>query len=371
MKIFTLLVTLLFAFAVTGHSQEFGGTAPNCTLPAGFILSQGDKIVTYQNPLKNCADDCGILTPGVGGNNPGNIVFPAEGPKPTLSKSFSIFVFDANVKCSSDKDFQCPTFVTLYIVPASYNSVQAPSAADNYGTSQPFLLNAHGAANLVTVDFNKASNANQQYRVFLDFGKGTPCIQQDTKYVIDFLPESGPLPVNISSFLVGRTGNSVSLNWKTEIEMSGNFEIQRSFDNATFQTIATVAGAVNGGSTKSYSYVDNTNSSKSMSFYKLKIVKQSGEISYSDIKTVKGLAGKTEFVIFPNPSVGNARITISDLSEPTRIQVLDNSGRLVKSLMLNNTNSVELNGLLKGAYLVRIIGSVSGNTEVRKLTVIN
>lgn len=197
-------------------------------------------------------------------------------------------------------------------------------------------------------------------------GGGTQCgpVQIGT-------PEPGPLPVGLSSFLVGRTNSSVTLNWKTEIEMSGNFEVQRSFDNSSFQTIATVAGAVNGGSTKSYTYVDNTNTSKSMSFYKLKIVKQSGEISYSDIKTVKGLAGKTEFVIFPNPSVGNARITISDLSEPTRIQILDNSGRLIKSLMLNNTNSVELNGLLKGAYMVRIIGSVSGNTDVRKLTVIN
>lgn len=185
------------------------------------------------------------------------------------------------------------------------------------------------------------------------------------------VPSGGPLPVNLSSFLVGRTGADVSLNWKTEIEMNVvNFEVQRSYDNGSFKTIATVPGNVNGVSIKSYSFVDNTNTSQSMSFYRLKIVKQ-GEISYSDIKTVKGLAGKAGFVIFPNPSVGNAKITISDLSEPTRIQLLDNSGRLVKSLMLNNTNTVELNGLQKGAYMVRIIGSVSGNTEIRKLTVIN
>jgi hypothetical protein len=39
--------------------------------------------------------------------------------------------------------------------------------------------------------------------------------------------------------------------------------------------------------------------------------------------------------------------------------------------MLNNSNTVELNGMQKGTYLVRIIGSVSGHTEIRKLTVIN
>ncbi len=185
------------------------------------------------------------------------------------------------------------------------------------------------------------------------------------------IPVPGPLPVDLSSFLAGRMGSAVSLSWKTEIEMHAiNFEVQRSYDNESFKTIATVASAVNGTSTKSYSYVDNSNTSNSLSFYRLKIVKQS-EVSYSDIKTVKGLAGKADFVIFPNPSVGNARITISDLTEPARIQLLDNSGRLVKSIMLNNTNSFELTGLQKGSYMVRIIGSTSGNSEIRKLTVIN
>jgi hypothetical protein len=149
-----------------------------------------------------------------------------------------------------------------------------------------------------------------------------------------------------------------------------NFEVQRSFDNASFKTIATVAGTVNGTSTKSYSYVDNSNTSQSMSFYRLKIVKQSGEVSYSDIKTVKGLSSKADFLIFPNPSVSNSKVTISDISEPTRVQLLDNSGRLVRSIMLNNTNTIELSGLQKGTYIVRIIGT-SGHTEIRKLTVIN
>ncbi len=189
---------------------------------------------------------------------------------------------------------------------------------------------------------------------------------------LSLLGFSQTLPVTASSFLVGRIGNGVSLSWKTEIEMMVlNFEVERSYDNLSFHTIGTVAGAVTGSSTTIYSYVDNSNPSKSISFYRLKIIRQSNGFSYSDIKTVKGLADKAELMIYPNPSVGNARITISDVSEPTRIEVLDNAGRLIKNLMLNNTNSVELNGLLKGAYTVRIIGSVTGSSEVRKLTVIN
>jgi hypothetical protein len=185
------------------------------------------------------------------------------------------------------------------------------------------------------------------------------------------VPEGGPLPINLNSFSVGRTGSAVALNWKTEAEISAmNFEVQRSYDNMSFKTIATVAATVNGSSTKSYSYVDNSNTSNATSFYRLKIVKQS-ETSYSDIKTVKGISAKAAFTIFPNPAVSNSKITITDISEPTRVQLLDNSGRLVKTLMLNNTNTVELSGLQKGAYMIRLIGSVSGTTEIRKLTVIN
>lgn len=185
------------------------------------------------------------------------------------------------------------------------------------------------------------------------------------------VPEGGPLPVNVTSFLVGRTGASVLLNWKIESGATvTNFEVERSYDNSSFKTIATVAGSIT-ASTNSYTYTDNSNTAKTMSFYRLRIVKQSGEVSYSDIKTVKGLLSQAGFTIYPNPSVGNAKVTISDVSEPTRVQLIDNSGRIVKTLMLNNSNSVDLNGLQKGSYMIKIIGTISGNSEIKKLSVIN
>lgn len=183
------------------------------------------------------------------------------------------------------------------------------------------------------------------------------------------VPEGGPLPINVSAFSAGRTSSAVSLNWKIESGVNiSSFDVERSFDNATFKSIATVAGST---SMQSYSYTDNANKSTAVSFYRLKITKQGGEISYSDIKTVKAFGGKTDFIVFPNPAFGNAKITITDLNEPTKVQLIDNSGRLVKAATLTNSNTIELNGLLKGNYMVRIMGTVSGQTEVRKLTVIN
>lgn len=380
MKNFTLSVVLFLAFALNGFSQQqqnWGGTPPDCQLPAGFTLSQGDRMTQYNNPLNNCALDCGILTPGVGGNNPGNIIFPPQKAPgttagTTMTVCFSIFVFDANLDCSSNRDFQCPTYVAAYIVDASYNSVQAPSSSQYYGKSRVQLLKAYGAQNCVSVAFDQAPDPNKQYRIFLDFGFNTTCVQQDTKYIIDLLPSGGPLPLSLGDFLLQRASANVNVAWKTEQEINTNrFEIQRSFDNANFQTVATVAASGNSNVVKSYSFVDKSNTSKDVSFYRLKLVSNTGMVAYSNIKTVKGLLAKTDFTVFPNPSFGSAKVSISDLSEPTNVQVLDNAGRLIKTVNLTNTNSLDINNLQKGAYIIKITGTVSGQSSVRKLTVIN
>lgn len=69
---------------------------------------------------------------------------------------------------------------------------------------------------------------------------------------------------------------------------------------------------------------------RNTSFFRIKMIDKDGSISFTPVKSVKGNYAKTDFTIFPNPSFGNAKITVTDLSEPTNVQVLDNSGRLIK-----------------------------------------
>ncbi len=183
---------------------------------------------------------------------------------------------------------------------------------------------------------------------------------------------AGQLPLSVKSFSAARINSAVSLNWKIEAGMNvSSFRVERSLDNIKFISIGSVAGKSSSTGVQSYTYTDSTNKSTAVSFYRLRMVKQSGEVSYSDIKTVKAFAVKAGFVLFPNPAVANAKVTIADLIEPTKIELFDNSGRLVKTVTLTSSNTVELNGLQKGAYIVRISGNVSGQTEVKKLTVIN
>jgi hypothetical protein len=113
------------------------------------------------------------------------------------------------------------------------------------------------------------------------------------------------------------------------------------------------------------------NSSKGITQYRLKIVDKDASFSNSDVRTVKGTSAVSDFTVYPNPSNGNTRVTVADISEPTDIQLIDNSGRILKNIPMNNSNSVNINDLQKGIYMIRITNKTSGETLTKKITVIN
>jgi hypothetical protein len=199
---------------------------------------------------------------------------------------------------------------------------------------------------------------------------GTTC--GDVVIISSPVVEAGPLPVVMGNLGIQRKSEKVLISWQTfhEIELSG-FEIQRAYDNSSYQTIGKVSAHVNSNSVLSYSFEDNSNTAKGVSFYRIKMIDKDGGFSYSPIKSIKGLEGKSDFIVFPNPSNGSAKITITDLNEPTVVEVVDNSGRLVKTVTLTNSNFVQINDLHKGGYFIKITRKESGATSAKKLSVIN
>jgi hypothetical protein len=186
-------------------------------------------------------------------------------------------------------------------------------------------------------------------------------------------PTPGPTPVILSTFEVQRTDkNIVTATWKTEQEInSSRFEIQRSSNNSVFETVGTVVSPnSNSNIVQSYSFTDN-NSLNEVSFYRIKMIDKDNSFTYSPIKTVKGTIGATDFSVYPNPSIGSAKITISDMSEPTKVMIFDFSGRLINQKEITNSNTLEINNLQKGGYIIKVTGEISGASSVKKLTVIN
>jgi hypothetical protein len=181
--------------------------------------------------------------------------------------------------------------------------------------------------------------------------------------------DGGPLPIRMSAFYAKRKSASVGLSWTTESELNAKeFVVQRKTGN-DFTDLATIA-ATNRVTGSSYAYTD-VNSFKGVSQYRLKLVDENGSAKYSEIRTVKGTSAANDFTVFPNPSTGNAKVTITDISEPTDVQLIDNSGRILKVVSMNNSSTADFNNIQKGMYMIRIINKNSGESLTKKLNVVN
>lgn len=227
---------------------------------------------------------------------------------------------------------------------------------------EPGIINCSGAQYEVTycisANIGPAGSLTVYFRAAGSFD-GNVCI----------VPTGGNLPVKLTDFYAKRNSSVVMISWKTESEINAkSFVLQRKA-GADFMDVTTInaANTLKGGS---YSYLDN-NQIKSISQYRLKMLDNDGSFSYSEIRAVKGTSTLSDFTVFPNPSTGSAKVTITDISESTDVQLVDNSGRILKNVSMNNSNTLELNNLQKGMYMIRIINKTSGENLTKKLTVVN
>lgn len=196
-------------------------------------------------------------------------------------------------------------------------------------------------------------------------GQGVPC---SIPYFVSN-PGAGPVPIKLGSFYANRDENNVKLVWESQTEINAErYLVERKIDR-DFEVVSDI-DATNNIAGSNYSYTD-VNPTAATSQYRLKMVDADGTYSYSEIRAVKGLGAGTDFNIFPNPSSGTSRITISDITPATEVQVVDHAGRIVRTIRMNNTNSIELSNLQKGMYMIRVINKETGAVVTRKLSVIN
>jgi hypothetical protein len=180
--------------------------------------------------------------------------------------------------------------------------------------------------------------------------------------------EGGPLPIVISDFYANRKGNNVNLTWKTSAEINAKeFIVQKKTGNDWVNVATVAARQITTGA--SYMYTDQNNA-KSVSQYRLLLVDLDNSSKISETRAVKGNGGVSDFIIYPNPSAGDAKVTITDISEPTEVQLIDNAGRVIKTVNMNNSPTVDFNGLQKGMYMIRITNKTTGESLTKKLSVV-
>jgi hypothetical protein len=221
-----------------------------------------------------------------------------------------------------------------------------------------------------TVSVNFVSLGNDPRAVVVpgtgNCGGGNSC---PTQALTVSYAATGAMPILISTFYAKCHNNLVTLNWQTLSEINAKeFIIQKNTGNG-FTDIKTIP-AFNKENGASYITTDN-NQNKGTTLYRLKMVDFDGTYTNSDTRTVKGTATDADYTIFPNPSSGNGKVSVSDISEPTDVQIIDNTGRVIKNVSMTNNNSIELNNLHSGMYQIRIHTKSQGTVVTKKLTVVN
>lgn len=171
-----------------------------------------------------------------------------------------------------------------------------------------------------------------------------------------------PLPVEIVSFDANLLDHRVELTWETASERNcDRFDIQRSLDGTSFETIGQVSSKSIAGSSSeklSYNFIDVTPGA--LNYYRLTQVDLDGKLSISEVLKVENPNAGTVFNLYPNPTANNLQLSyFTTKSSKVDIRVMNLTGGVVKRLEVvsgtgNNGNSLSIGDLPNGLYLVQI-----------------
>jgi len=168
------------------------------------------------------------------------------------------------------------------------------------------------------------------------------------------------LPLKLSTFTATASKNTSLLSWTVENQdaNSSHFEIERSINGADFNNVGRVDATSN--SYASYTFSDKNISVTGTVYYRLKMVDKNGQISYSDVKTIRLKNGAFIVNLYPNPIQNLAKLTIS-LENPQMVNVSVNDalGNQIKQFQFNgikgkNERSVDLSSVNSGTYLITV-----------------
>jgi len=177
------------------------------------------------------------------------------------------------------------------------------------------------------------------------------------------------LPLHLTAFRAQRVANGIQLSWHTEQEEAHTlFDIQRSSDGTSFQSIAT-QNAHASGSAADYSWTD-ARPLEGKNLYRLKIT-EPGRVSYSKVLAVSQPAGLAIDQVYLH--AGGLHLELYSHKQQAAIcSILDMKGLVVfkKSIPLsarNNSMDLIVNNLAAGAYLLQIVTD-EGSSETRRFT---
>ncbi|NBC87414.1 MAG: T9SS type A sorting domain-containing protein [Bacteroidetes bacterium] len=186
------------------------------------------------------------------------------------------------------------------------------------------------------------------------------------------------LPVELANFDARRSGDGVSLTWRTLSETNNQrFEIERAIDGGSFAKIGQRAGQGTTTEPTRYSFLDRAIPFGAETIdYRLRQVDVDGGESLSDVVTIRLSADRLQLLgSAPNPvkSTGEIRYTLPEQAN-VRVALYDVLGREVRVLdqgaraARQHSVSLDASGLSSGVYFIRL--EAMGQTRTTRVSVI-
>ena len=177
----------------------------------------------------------------------------------------------------------------------------------------------------------------------------------------------GPLPVTWLSFTASWNDNNAKLQWATTMEINNDhFEIERSFDNKTFEYIWQ-ENPTNNGNVNHYIFEDlgSRQLAKEVLYYRIKQIDKDNQYSYSPVQTLNiQKDNEVSASVYPNPVVETTSLRISTSNDGQISYTISNiDGKIIKLETITTTSGVEtfesidMIGLAKGIYFLNLKGN--------------
>lgn len=175
------------------------------------------------------------------------------------------------------------------------------------------------------------------------------------------------LPIELTRFEGECNDNQVMLIWQTATETNNKlFNIERSMDGISFQTIGSINGVGTSVNYNNYTFIDDDklDNLNSVSYYRLSQIDYDGKANHSQIISIDHLCGshiKAEINLFPNPSISNITIELKlHKASVVTVEMYNQIGQLVKNLNTNiydlglQSVNLDLNNVDSGVYYLKV-----------------
>jgi hypothetical protein len=212
----------------------------------------------------------------------------------------------------------------------------------------------------------------------MDPGPGTQNLSFTGVYDVFVLHLFNPaLEFKLQQFKAIDNKTNVQLQWQTIVDQTiASYSIEKSPDSLTYTTIGSVAAANNGAYTNNYTYTDTQ--TVDTNFYRLKIINNNGQYTYSNVLAVKrGRITDTSSAISspvstsalqlsPNPANSTINVRVN-ANETVTFQVVDGNGRIWQkqtvALTENTSYPINIQQLPPGQYYLIVNGKQTSQTK--------